>query len=376
MSIWSAIFFIGSAQGLLLAAALLLRRDKSRADALLGAWLALFSADLALLLFVTEGWYRSFPHMLHLSVPFTFLYGPAFWLYVRFMTGDKKAWRLRDFLHLIPFAAACAGFLPFYLMDAASKVASMESAATAAPSLLGVGLAAIRILHGSVYLILGVVAVTRRQGSGGGDKVDGKDPSGRWLAWLSATQVAIWGIAALALGLLFLDARVGRMAERLIWPVGALSVQSMGAWALMNGGLFPNRPWGKGADGGKYRKTRVEAGLAESYRDRLALIMEEERPWLDPGLKLEDLAALVGCRPYALSQVVNQVFGMRFTDLVNARRVREAASLLSDRAHSSRSVLDIAFSCGFNSKAVFNAAFKRFTGATPSEYRLKRGMDS
>jgi AraC-like DNA-binding protein len=34
-----------------------------------------------------------------------------------------------------------------------------------------------------------------------------------------------------------------------------------------------------------------------------------------------------------------------------------------------RTILDLAYACGFTSKSTFNAAFKRQVGDTPSNYR-------
>lgn len=56
-----------------------------------------------------------------------------------------------------------------------------------------------------------------------------------------------------------------------------------------------------------------------------------------------------------------------FLKFINEYRVEEAKHLL--RHPSDASILDIAFDAGFNSKATFNAAFKKSTGSTPTEFR-------
>jgi AraC-like DNA-binding protein len=45
--------------------------------------------------------------------------------------------------------------------------------------------------------------------------------------------------------------------------------------------------------------------------------------------------------------------------------------LLKDNQNHKRTMLDILFEAGFNSKSTFNSAFKKQTGETPSEFRSR-----
>jgi AraC-like DNA-binding protein len=52
--------------------------------------------------------------------------------------------------------------------------------------------------------------------------------------------------------------------------------------------------------------------------------------------------------------------------------VEEVKKRLEDPAYAHYSILGIALDCGFNAKSSFNAAFKKFTGSTPSQYRTSK----
>jgi len=54
---------------------------------------------------------------------------------------------------------------------------------------------------------------------------------------------------------------------------------------------------------------------------------------------------------------------------VNSYRIEEAKKFFSDPVNRKKTVLEILYEVGFNSKSVFNNAFKKHTGITPTQFR-------
>lgn len=106
----------------------------------------------------------------------------------------------------------------------------------------------------------------------------------------------------------------------------------------------------------------------EIWKEKLAALMEKERPFEDPELSLPELARKTGTNVSVLSRVVNQGFGMNFNDFINHYRVQSVLNMLKKGEHRQQTLLGIAFECGFNSKATFNRAFKKVTGMTPKDW--------
>ena len=126
---------------------------------------------------------------------------------------------------------------------------------------------------------------------------------------------------------------------------------------------------GPGAE--KYLRGSVPPDEARELERRLERAMETEKLYLDPDLDLSGLAGRVGAARNQLSYVINQNLGKNFYDFVNAYRVREVLRLMEDGARRNDKMITLAFDAGFNSKPTFNAVFKKITGRTPSDYRLK-----
>jgi ligand-binding sensor domain-containing protein/AraC-like DNA-binding protein len=123
----------------------------------------------------------------------------------------------------------------------------------------------------------------------------------------------------------------------------------------------------------KYKSSGLSSDRTREYGLLLEKTMEQERLYLDPDLTLAKLADATAIPAKPLSQVINERFGMNFNDYVNRLRVEEAKRLLLDPATGDFKLLRVAFASGFNSKSVFNAAFKKHTGLSPSEFRRLLG---
>lgn len=92
----------------------------------------------------------------------------------------------------------------------------------------------------------------------------------------------------------------------------------------------------------------------------------EERLYLNPRLKLSDVARLVGTNRTYLSRFFNQENGQTFYDYVNNLRVKHAEELLLT---TSLPLLAIASESGFNSLSTFRRVFVSTYDCSPAEYR-------
>lgn len=113
-------------------------------------------------------------------------------------------------------------------------------------------------------------------------------------------------------------------------------------------------------------KLQQEAAFAE----RMYLLFEKEHVYLNPRLRLSELAMLLGTNRTYLSQYFNQNCERTFYDFVNDYRIHHAKLLL----HSTDDTLEtIAMNSGFNSLSTFRRAFVQREGMSPIEFRASNG---
>ena len=106
----------------------------------------------------------------------------------------------------------------------------------------------------------------------------------------------------------------------------------------------------------------------DEWRSKLAALVAEQCLYQDPELSLSQLAKALNTNPSFLSRIINQGFGMNFNDYINQQRVAEVVGRLEKGDQSRFTIMSMAYDAGFNSKATFNRAFRKFTGKNPSDY--------
>ncbi len=101
--------------------------------------------------------------------------------------------------------------------------------------------------------------------------------------------------------------------------------------------------------------------------EKLNYLMATEKIYRHQDLTSQALSNSLGIKNHQLSIILNNYMNTTFRGLVNSHRLDEAKTLLlEDRT---KSILEIGYCVGFNSKSAFNHCFQKEAGMSPKEYR-------
>jgi AraC-like DNA-binding protein len=269
--------------------------------------------------------------------------GPLFYVFFTRLTTYRPLHSERLLLHFAPQVAAWALSL-VYMASSLGGWTSFTSLRTAMGLVTDASLA-----HLLTYVAVALVAA-RTAGN--------------------RTQIAVAASSAAV--------SAGAAVLLVLYSVTGWRVLEMGSQGLLAAGMvvlflvtqaWPDclRSFGQESRRKTYQRSLLSGADTELLTLRLADLMEGEKIYCDEHLTLETLAERLSISRNRLSELLNGVLQTNFAGYVNRYRVEEVKRLLGE--HPTRSILSHAFAAGFNSKSVFNEAFKRFTGMTPQDYR-------
>ncbi|MBR1666748.1 MAG: helix-turn-helix transcriptional regulator [Bacteroidaceae bacterium] len=98
-----------------------------------------------------------------------------------------------------------------------------------------------------------------------------------------------------------------------------------------------------------------------TWQQRIVNRIVDEQLFLRPDLKLDELARQLGTNRTYLSQAINEVTHLSFSDFINSRRIAWGEQLKAE--HPDMSVNDIMHKCGFASYSSFHRNWLRFKQA-------------
>lgn len=119
----------------------------------------------------------------------------------------------------------------------------------------------------------------------------------------------------------------------------------------------------------KTSKKLLSESEVQNLSEQLEQLMQQEKPYLHPKIKLADIATLLKVSPYTLSWLLNEHYQKNFFTFINRYRIQEAVRLLQDSSNQHYTLQAISQMAGFQSKTTFNNRFKDIMGMTPSQFK-------
>jgi AraC-like DNA-binding protein len=303
------------------------------------------------------------PHVFFIGWPFSLVYPPLLFWYVRAAAGRDSRWTWKHGLTLIPFAAvAVLATAAYHVHDAETKRRLL--ARPLFPQAVWTAFAA--FYWTQVFGYLAGAWLTLR-GYRERLKEYYSSVERHSLSWLSVVLCGFTGVYALSFASEAYARLAGRGSAALDLALNASFLVFVVMLTLK--GLAQPESLGIPDESSRSKGVSIDKTLQERYLEKLQEVMQGQKPYRDPLLTLDGLAEKVAVPPRHLSFLINNALNKNFFDLVNGYRIEEAKRILRQPAEKSRTVLDVLYEVGFNSKSVFNTAFKKYTGVTPREFR-------
>ena len=102
---------------------------------------------------------------------------------------------------------------------------------------------------------------------------------------------------------------------------------------------------------------------------RIHELFQSEKPYLDPGLKVDSVAEKLGVSYRTLNNALKEVEGSTFVKLINRYRVEAVIQMFRQPEFDVIKTQAIAQQAGFGSVNAFYEAFQEITGVQPSHFR-------
>ena len=386
------IFYLGSLFCALLTVYVLLFKQnalRAYADYLLSAYFVFISFNAAIYLLIYYGLIVNVPYLYKTAAPINFIIPPLAYLYVRAVLYNEKRIAIIDILHFLPFLLFLINHLPFYLIPIAEKKVIVQAVTNnldltyqyQAGLLPESYTFVIRLIQSFIYLIFQWKLIVKFKKQNEIFEIEHQIKM--VLKWL---KIFTWVTTVYFLSFIFfslfvlLNISVFNNWGAINFIPGALLSSSffvMSTYLLTHPGILAGLPFVK------YRETN--SILSNDEVNKIAFIEEDyskeienisnyfniNKPYLNSNLTLSQVSVALNIPIRELSYILNNYFNQRFTDFVNAYRLKFITDKFNESYLDNFTIESVALEAGFATKSGFYKSFKKFYKTTPTEYFLK-----
>lgn len=366
---------------------LLIKKDALRtyADYLLSIFFIFQAWAVIIYLLIYAGWIVNVPHLYKTAAPFNFLFPVLTYLYVRAVLFNEMRFSRKDIFHFLPFLLFIINYTPFYFLPTVEK--SLIVTATVKDLNLTYKYQAgiipesitylLRTFQTFVYLIFQwrLIINYKKHNSNSLIQHQIKEVV-KWLkifTWAS-TLFVIAFIGLTILAFLFKTIFITGIINYLPGLLISVSFFIISTYLLTHPAILDGLPFIKYKDGEKNilnEELPKVPFIEDDYTEEIAKIdayFLKTQPYLQPNLTIGHISVALGISIRELSYIINNYYNMRFTDFINAHRVKHITMNIGSNDLDQYTLESIAKQSGFSSKSSFYRAFNKIHNCPPSEY--------
>jgi AraC-like DNA-binding protein len=309
-------------------------------------------------------------HFYMIGYPVVFLWLPLFYFFIKSLLFKNFRIKKMDIVHIIPFLLAFSFFLVnFILKDTQTKILLLNNYENAITTeYIFKGLLAAQIVFYNFLAQLEFRKYRRKL-----KENEHHSPGTIGKVWL---HFSIYGFMVASLIVAYgLVSAVASKQMNTNWYLVSFTIFLLFFIILFYLSVINPEIIVQVEKSHKYVYSRLQKNDLTRIIEIVDHYIYQKSNYLNELVNLKDVARETGLNERSISQAINELRQVNFSDYINGFRIERARQLLTDPGFSDKKILFIAFESGFNSKTTFNDVFKKHTGLTPSAYR-KRHLNS
>lgn len=339
------------------------------ANKLFGVLVFILSSVVLENLLIITGDIFSIPHLFSIGALMMFLIPPfSFFLQKQLFNPQQSFKKIDLLIHSLPFLLSTITLLPLFLQNAQNKIEIIEHIYVNHQKITGhyVIYSVINIIQFLIYNILIFREIKLKRLLRSNKSIQNN------LQWVYLLMLIINVIVIAYIGVYisFILFNNYESVFILIFISLLLVTIFLTTFQLIKNPFFFEKSFGT------YNRSTLIKDISINLDKNIIPFLNQEKPYLNPEIKIAELAQMLNVSTHQLSQFLNQKMNTTYNSMMNTFRINHAKNILSNDFQKEKTILSIALDSGFTNQSNFIRVFKNYTNLTPSQYRLQQIKES